>query len=94
MSEDRHDHDHVHPNERTKHKEIEGDNLNCDLCNSECTSYKELKTHIESKHTNDKHLICPYCDFKRTLLPGLTRSLEKLKYHIDKKHPEHPGKDL
>ena len=77
--------------ERTKHNENIGDNLNCDMCNIEFTSYKELKTHIESKHTIDKHLICPYCDFKRILLSGFSRSLEKVKYHIDKKHPEHPG---
>ena len=48
-----------------------------------------MKTHIEIKHTIDKHLVCPYCDFKRILLSGFSRSLEKVKYHIDKKHPEH-----
>jgi hypothetical protein len=65
--------------------------LSCDMCDFECSSKKglrakkELKDHVLQNHQNGKNKCCPHCDFKRV-------RLDKLKFHIDKKHPEHGHK--
>ena len=61
------------------------DNLRCDLCNFELKSKEALKVHQLQNHQKGVHLCCPYCEFKRV-------KMDKLKYHIDKKHPEHGKK--
>ena len=59
--------------------------LPCELCKFESKSKEVLKVHRLQNHQDGKHLCCPYCDFKRM-------SMDKLKYHIDKKHPQHGEK--
>ena len=63
----------------------------CDLCDFKCATKKTLKAkkelndHISQKHQNGKLKCCPHCDFKRA-------TLDKIRYHIDKKHPNHGDK--
>ena len=63
----------------------------CDLCDFKCATKKTLKAkkelndHISQKHQNGKLKCCPHCDFKRA-------TLDKIRYHIDKKHPHHGEK--
>ena len=76
------------------HKADKGDSKelpHCDLCDFKCSTKKTLKAkkelndHISQEHQKGKMKCCPYCDFKRA-------TLDKIRYHIDKKHPNHGDK--
>ena len=44
-----------------------------------------MDDHILQQHKKGKMKCCPHCDFKRA-------TLDKIRYHIDKKHPHHGDK--
>ena len=77
------------------HKANKGDSKalpSCDLCDFKCSTKKALKAkkelneHILHEHQKGKMKCCPHCDFKRA---SIKKSMDKIRYHIDKKHPHH-----
>ena len=62
------------------------DKTTCDVCNFQCTSIEELKDH-KLEHQDGKFKLCFYCDFK-------IEDWIRLRFHIDRKHPEHGEKKI